>query len=156
MWSYHIPVPLEIAEQFVTKKSRRVICTLNNLITVHIALTHDGIGGFYITLNKENRKKLKVVEGDSIKIDIKKDESKYGMPMPEEFEVMLEQEPDADRIFHKLTPGKQRTLLHLIGKYKNSETRITKALVVANYLIECNGKIDFKALNADFKAANQK
>jgi len=58
-------------------------------------------------------------------------------------------------VFHNLSAGKQRTLLHLIGKPKSEEIRINKAMVVNEYLKEVNGRLDFKELNQAFKDANR-
>ncbi|MFK7984322.1 MAG: hypothetical protein AB8G86_30390 [Saprospiraceae bacterium] len=58
--------------------------------------------------------------------------------------------------FHQLTPGKQRSLLHLIGKPKNSAIRLKKAVVVLDFLKTNNGKLDFKLLNIAFKESNQR
>ncbi len=60
------------------------------------------------------------------------------------------------RIFHTLTLGKQRTLLHLIGKPKSGEVRLRKAIAVINYLKEVNGRLDFKELNLAIKTGNQR
>ena len=71
--------------------------------------------------------------------------------MPEEMEVLLAQDEEADRYFHQLTPGKQRSLLHIIGKPKTEATRLKKAIVITEYLKTNRGKLDFKELNLAFK-----
>jgi len=88
--------------------------------------------------------------------ELKKDESKYGMPMPEEFDELMKIDDELNEVFHKLTPGKQRSLLHIIGKAKRSETRLNKAIVISEYLKQVNGKIDFKQLQQAFKDYNQR
>ena len=86
---------------------------------------------------------------------MEKDESKYGIPMPEEMQEALYMDPEADQLFHKLTPGKQRSLLYIIGKPKSSNKRIEKAIVILEHLKTQGGKVDFKQLNIDFKEANR-
>ncbi len=71
--------------------------------------------------------------------------------MPKELEELLLIDEEGDYFFHQLTPGKQRTLLHIIGQPKRSDTRIKKAIVVVEYLKSARGKLDFKALNQAFK-----
>jgi uncharacterized protein YdeI (YjbR/CyaY-like superfamily) len=84
-----------------------------------------------------------------------KDDSKYGMPMPDEFQEVLYQEPDASKYFHELTAGKQRSLLYIVGKVKNTESRIKKSLAIADHLVANKGKLDFKMLNEAFKEYNK-
>jgi hypothetical protein len=154
LWGFHFDVPVEIAKKLIDGKNRRVICTINNSLTYPCALMPNGSGGFFITVNKANRKTLNLTLGDEISIHLERDGSKYGMPIPEELVELLKQDPEGDKLFHELLPGKQRNLIHLVAKYKHSDTRLTKALVIVNYLKDSQGRLDFKELNQAFKEAN--
>lgn len=155
---YHsvILVPTEIAEQFIDGKNKRVICHINENGSFQGGLMPDGKGGYYITISKEKRKMLDIGLGEQVSVRLEKDESKYGLPMPEEMEALLEMDDEGNKYFHALTPGKQRSLLFIIGKPKSSDIRLRKALVVVDYLKATKGKLDFKALNMAFKEANKK
>ncbi len=155
-WNYTIEVPLDIAQQFIEKDNRRIICTLNEQQVFHAALMPNGNGGFFITINAEIRKKLKLGETALLQVQIKKDRSKYGIHLPEEMEELLLIDEEGSAFFHQLTPGKQRSLLHLIGKPKSSAIRLKKAVVVLDFLKTNNGKLDFKLLNIAFKESNQR
>jgi len=155
-WNFTIDVPLDIAEQFITKDNRRILCTLNEKQEFHAALMPNGNGGFFITINAEIRKKLKLEEGLAVQVQIKRDNSKYGIHLPEEMEELLLVDEEGSAFFHQLTPGKQRSLLHLIGKPKSSAIRLKKAVVVLDFLKTNNGKLDFKLLNIAFKESNQR
>src|SRR2546428_1814742 len=87
-------------------------------------------GVFYIFVNKQVREKLGILEGDRVKVELRKDESKYGLPMPRELKEVLKQDAEGDRLFHALTAGKQRTILYYVGKAKDVDRRIHYALVV--------------------------
>ncbi|MEM6395057.1 MAG: YdeI/OmpD-associated family protein [Bacteroidota bacterium] len=131
---------------------RRVMCRFPAAdVEKHAALMHDGSGNYFINISKEIRKEVGVDFGDEVDYELRPDHSKYGMAIPEEMTVLLEQDPEADRVFHSLTLGKQRSLLYLIGKPKRSDTRLTKALGVVEYLKSTKGKLDFKELNAALK-----
>lgn len=157
LWHYHLPVPLPIAQHFKEQtQDNRVICVLNDTLTIHAAIMPKG-GTYYLMLSKELRKKLGGVEaGDMVHVKMEKDESKYGTPMPEEMQEVLYADPEADELFHQLTPGKQRTLIHLVSKVKSSNKRIGKAIVILEHLKHQNGGLDFKQLNIDFKEANNR
>lgn len=151
VWGTHILVPKKVSKSFLDKGIKRLICTLNDSIQLNSGLMPDGDGEYFITINKNVVKQLGVSIGDPLHIHLDEDVSKYGMPMPEEFQELLYQDPEVDIIFHKLTAGKQRTLLYMIGKPKGAETRMKKAIVIAEYLKDCQGKIDYKELNQAFK-----
>lgn len=155
-WNYTIDVPLDIANTFIEGDNRRVMCTLNEQHEFHAALMPNGKGGFFININSEIRKKLKLGEDAELHVQLKKDRSKYGIHLPEEMKELLLVDEEGSAFFHKLTPGKQRSLLHVIGKPKSSDIRLKKAVVVLDHLKTNNGKLDFRMLNVAFKEANQR
>lgn len=114
---------------------KRVVCTINSGEPFQCALMPSG-GKFYIIVNKKKRDALGIVAGNKVKVELVIDESKYGLPMPDEFREVLNQDPDGDRIFHSLTPGKQRSLLHFIGSVKDIDKRIHQSLIVVEHIKE--------------------
>ena len=155
LWDYHFIVPEDIANSFWKKlKTRRVICTLNGSLKIHCALHSNGFGQYYIILNKANRKIISANLGSEINIEIEEDKSKYGIHCPEEMTELLDLDEEGSYLFHKLTPGKQRSLLHIIDKVKSSDIRIKKAIVILDYLKENNGSLNFSELNVAFKLSS--
>lgn len=157
LYDLYLLVPEEIWEHFIQKLgTRRVICEYNDQIIKHCALQPDGNGQYCLFLNKEDQKQLKVGFGDSLFVSIQEDKSKYGYPIAAEMEELLNQDIDGAAFFNALTPGKQRSLLHVIRQPKTSETRLKKAFVILEYLKDNQGKLDFRELNQAFKDANNK
>jgi hypothetical protein len=151
LWGCHFQVPLTIASIFLAEGSQRVVCTLNETVEYQCALLPFGEGKRVITVNKATQKKLGLKIGSTIQVSLKKDESEYGLPMPEEFEEVLKMDKEGDDLFHALTDGKKRTLLYIAAKPKNSDTRIQFALAIVEHLKKHQGKIDFKRLGEDLK-----
>ena len=60
---------------------RRVVCTLNGAETFNCAL-FPSRGDYFITLGKKLREKLRLQVGDTVTVDLEKDTSQFGMPMP--------------------------------------------------------------------------
>ncbi len=149
-WHF-VGVSREVADSFeFAKGSRRVICTLNGAETFPCALMpYDG--SFFLMVNKGIRTRLGIEAGDSITVELEKDESKYGMPMPEELQEVLNQDPDGDKLFHLLTPGKQRSILYFVGKVKDIDRRIHTSLIFVEHLKQNDGKIDHKRLQQELK-----
>lgn len=131
-------------------KFKRVVCTINGGEGFQCALLPSG-DMFYIIVNKKKRDALGIVAGDIVDVLLIKDESKYGLPMPEEFEEVLKQDLDGDRLFHALTAGKQRSILYLISKAKNIDLRIHYALLVVEHLKANDGKIIDQKLYEELK-----
>lgn len=128
---------------------KRVVCTINGGEPFQCALMPWG-PKFYIIVNKKKRDALGIVAGDKVAVELVIDESKYGLPMPEEFREVLNQDAEGDRIFHSLTPGKQRSLLYLIGSVKDIDKRIHQSLLIVEHIKE-NGKVIDKILYEELK-----
>jgi len=155
LWGFHISVPDAISKEFLEAGSKRVVCVLNGTEEFQCALMPKGDGSYFININKRLRDKLKLSPGSEVRAALRKDDSEYGLPMPEELAELLALDEEGDRLFHALTPGKQRTLLFIAGSPKTADTRIKKAVVVIEHLKANGGKINFKQLNEDMKEANR-
>lgn len=150
-WNSFIVVPNQITEKLIDKKSKRVVCTLNNKLTIQAALMPSKEGFHYILINKENRKKLGTKDHEVLEVKLKKDESEYGIATPHFFKEFCEQDPEGSKLFHELKPGAQRTLLHLMTKPKSENKQLEKTWVIFDYLKNSNGNLDFKELMLAFK-----
>lgn len=148
---HYFPVPEKAAKKFEIKNgTRRVVCTANGELTFQCAvLPHNK--GFYIGTNKTIRDTLGITAGDEVALELIPDESKYGVPMPEEFQEVLNQDPKGDRLFHSLTPGMQRSMLFSMGKMKDIDKRIHTGLVLVEHLKNNDGKIVHDKLQAELK-----
>ena len=151
-WNSFVIVPNAISDDVrKTVKDRRIIATFNDVIVQHCAMMPKGNDTYFIFVSKELHKKLDILKGEEVDIAIKPDTSKYGVPMDEEMKVVFQEEPLAFNFFERLTPGKQRALIHIVKKVKNPDLRIKKSLTIAEHLIRNKGKLDFKELNEDFR-----
>jgi bifunctional DNA-binding transcriptional regulator/antitoxin component of YhaV-PrlF toxin-antitoxin module len=110
-----------------------------------------GSGEYIISINKKKRDELGIRVGDIISVELTRDESKYGLPMPEEFREVLAQDPEGDRLFHALTPGKQRSLLYQASQKKDLDLRIHRALAIIEHLKENDGQVVWEKLGHDLK-----
>ena len=144
-------VPRERAARLdLTGRSRRVVCTLNGSETFQCGLMPYS-GGYFIMVNKEVRTRLGIVPGSRLSVEIVRDESRYGAPMPAEFREILDQDPDGERLFHGLTPGKQRGMLYFLSRPKDIDRRIHLGLVFIEHLRQNDGKIVHDALMREMR-----
>ncbi|MCW5921807.1 MAG: DUF1905 domain-containing protein [Saprospiraceae bacterium] len=151
LWGFHFVVPDAVAGALIQGDARRVVCVLNEKMEYQCALLPKGDGSFLIMVNKKTRDKLGLQPGSMVRVSLRKDESEYGLPMPEELAEVLAQDEEGSRLFHALTPGKIRTLLYIVGQVKASEKRIERALIIVAHLKSNGGKINYRQLNEDMK-----
>lgn len=155
-WSYVFPVlASEVAKLLENTKDKRVICTVNDDYRWNCALLDDGTGNYFINVSKNVRKATGIEPEQKVTFTLEPDESEYGMPVPEELIELWAMDEQYMEVFHKLTPGKQRSLLYRIGQPKTSETRAKRAVQFMEYLKSTNGVLDFKELNVFIKNWNQ-
>jgi hypothetical protein len=131
-------------------KFRRVMCSIEGSEAFHCALLPSR-DEFYIIVNKKRREALGLVAGKRFDVLLEKDESEYGLPMPEEVREVLNQDPEGDRLFHELTPGKQRSMLYWLSRTKDVDRRIHETLIFMEHLKNNDGKIDNKKLQQELK-----
>ncbi|MBC9794362.1 YdeI/OmpD-associated family protein [Sinomicrobium weinanense] len=152
VWTSIAPVPQPIAENLIEKTTdKRVICTLNDKLKKHCALMPRGDGSYYILINKQELKQLGISLNEEIHISLAPDHSDYGMPLDDEFRAVLDSDPEGEKYFEALTPGKKRTLLYMVHKIKDGQKKILKSIIIVDHLKMTGGKIDYKLLQQQFK-----
>ena len=151
LWGAHFIVPEVIARVFIKEDDRRVVCNLNEKVEYQCALLPKGDGSFLITVNKKIRDQLGLKDGSLVRVGLRKDESEYGLPMPEEFAEVLAQDEEGNRLFHALTPGKLRTLLYIVGQVKDPDKRVGRAIAIVEHLKKNGGKINYRQLNEEMR-----
>lgn len=132
---------------------RRVVCSLNGTEPFNCAL-FPSKGDYFITLNKKLRERLGLKPGDAVTIELARDDSKFGMPMPDEFAEVLRQDKEGKRLFEALSPGNQRLMLKLIVFVKDVDKRIIRSLVGIEILKKCEGKFDYHLLHDAMRVAS--
>ncbi|HEY0031120.1 MAG TPA: YdeI/OmpD-associated family protein [Bacteroidia bacterium] len=144
---HYLEVPADIIDQLGGKFKMRLLCTVNDKLTFQGGLVALGNGNGYISINISRLKKLGLKFKDEVSVSLKKDDSEYGMEMPEELRELLEQDEEGMRRFKMLTPGKQRYIIHYVNTVKNSQLRIDRAiLLISNLKKTKEGKESFRAM----------
>ncbi|MFM2388010.1 MAG: hypothetical protein RL660_2767 [Bacteroidota bacterium] len=110
--------------------SKRLICTLNKEHELHCAIMSTKDGLVYVTIGKTTLKKLKLVDGQKVAASFVEDNTEYQFEMPEELAEVLASDPEGSTLFHALTEGNQRGLIHLVSLVKSSNKRIERALKI--------------------------
>jgi hypothetical protein len=150
-WTYFL-VPAAIVKSLgFTGNTRRVECLLNDKRKFQCAVLPNGKGEWFITVNKDIRTFLGIDEGSKLKVKLKKDTSKYGLPMPAEFREVLKQDDEGNKLFHALTAGRQRTLIYQVISAKGVDKKIRIALIILEHLKENDAAVDYKKLGFEMR-----
>ena len=131
---HYLEVPQKVVQQLGGKYNARLLCTINNSLTFQGGIVALGNGCGYISINNKRLKQLGLQAGSEVWVKLEKDESKYGMEMPEELEELLAQDAEGKKRFDGLTPGRQRYIIHYVAGVKNSQLRIDRAILLIENL----------------------
>jgi hypothetical protein len=125
---HYLEVPPKVVKALGGKFRLRLICTLNGRHSFHCGLMALGGGSGYLTLSRQRMAEIGARPGDSLRVALRVDESKYGMEMPREFREVLRQDREGRKRFEALKPGKQRTILYHVAGTKDVDRRIDRSL----------------------------
>ena len=156
-WTSIIVIPENIfLEMIKIAPNKRIICTLNNILTFHCAMIPRK-NYHFIMLGKNKIKTLNLDVNDDFLVELIVDKTEFGANMSEEFQEVLESDPDGKLLFYKLTPGKQRSIIYFISRTKSSQIKIEKTFVFLEHLKRNKGKFDPLVYQEDcriFRAKN--
>ncbi|GAA0894389.1 hypothetical protein GCM10009122_40700 [Fulvivirga kasyanovii] len=142
----YLEVPKEVVDEFGTLKIR-LVCTVNNSLNFQCGLMALGEGKAYISINAKRMKELGVKLGDEVHVALKKDDSKYGMDVPEELAELLKQDYEGKLRFDKLTPAMQRYIIYHVSGVKSPNLRLDRAIMlIENLKKSVEGKETFRFL----------
>jgi hypothetical protein len=131
---YYLTVPEKIAREFTSGRPARIVCLLDGTFERHGALRSKGEGLFFIGFGKEVVKEAELSLGVEVHVRIWRDNDDYGLELPAELHEVFELDPEAKSVWSTFTPGRQRSLLIYMRDAKSEQTRIKRALEIAEKL----------------------
>jgi len=150
-----LPIPAKIARQIPTRsdRTRRVNVAIQKLPVYQAKVASNGRGGYFVPVNKERRQQLEEMYGENstLAVILTPDTSKYGLPVPLEFELLLADDAEAATYFDALPGGLQRRILFGINAPKREATRLHRAVATAEYLHEVRGEVELKELSGRWR-----
>ena len=154
-WAEGLVLPPAAAARIQSEiDGTRLDVLVNDQHRMRCALIKVG-GEHFLYLSQEKRRAWDIHPGDTVDLLIQADKSRYGIELPEEWAEMMSLDPETDRRFHALSPGVQRNLLHRIGSAKRVETRVRRAVLIADYLRDHGEAFDYQELAAYTKQWNR-
>lgn len=131
---YHVvPVPDEVADHFIEAGHKRVLATLNGHETRR-AIQGPKDGGRYLVLGKAELKAAGVKLGDAVTVSLVADPEPDVIDLSPEFIEALKQDDEARERWESFPLGRQRSLAHYLTSPKRADTRLKRALEIAEKL----------------------
>ena len=145
-----LPVPAEVARAIPVRpdRTRRAEVRIEGLPSYTAKIAGDGRGGYYVPVNRQRRDALDAAHGEhaTLRAVLSPDTSKYGLPVPPAFELLLAEDPLAAAYFDELPAGKQRRILFALAAPVRESTRVHRAVRTLEYLAEVRGRVDMREL----------
>lgn len=134
--THSIALPYQIVKPFLKKNQKRVKvqATFEDRSLVFHAALQKRKDSYFLMFGKSNQKALGVFPNDYFQLQFFEDNSKYGVEISEELEAVLLSDYEAYKIFESLTDGKKRGLIYMISRFKVSQTRIDKSILLCENL----------------------
>ena len=87
-----------------------------------LRLLPTGDGRWFVAVSKAKIKAAQTTFGGWVHVDLAVDKSKYGMPIPDDLQDMLDDDPEFLKRFDAMLPGKRRGMIHHIASAKTDAT----------------------------------
>jgi hypothetical protein len=134
--SHSVLIPIEIASAFAKAGHKRIAIKAffeNKEINFHGAL-HFYKEQYLISFGKRYQKELGIFPSDYFELQLLEDQSKYGVEVPGALQAVMDSDPKGFELFESLTPGKKRSLIYYIARFKTEQTQVDKALIIFSNL----------------------
>ncbi len=125
-----VPVPPDIADTFEAEKIRRIVLKIGEF-TYRRAIQRKRDGRRYVVLGRPILKETGLLEGSRVTVQIEEDLDPDYVELGAEFTEVLELDPEAKARWETFPVGKKRSLALHVTRAKRSDTRIKRALELA-------------------------
>lgn len=124
-----IIVPDDIIDSLPVKGRVRTEGTINKT-PFALAIQHRKDGSRFFMVGAQLRRAAKLRSGDPVKVSFWLVDSEK-VDVPEELAAVLDQDEKAMKVWATFTPGVQRGLCHYVNSVKNVDSRVKRALEIA-------------------------
>ena len=131
-----IEIPFDVEKEFGAKRVK-VKDKFDN-VDYRGSIVRMGMPCFMIGLTKEIRKKIGKGIGDTVSVEIEKDEEERIVEIPIEFESMLNKNNNAKEFYESLSYSQKKKYITWITSAKKEETKIKR---MNEALLKLEGKV---------------
>ena len=125
---HYLEVAAETVRQWPKAHATRLLCTIDDKVTLHCGLNYLGNGHFFIIIATRYVKALQIKQGEVVHATLQEDPEPLGVALPEALAVLLEQDDMLKDTFDAMTDGKKRSLIFLIKEMKDIGKQVQHAV----------------------------
>lgn len=127
--------PFDSAKEFGTKRHVWSKVTVDGL-TYSMNLMPNGSGGHWLHLKKEIRDAIEKYEGDTVKIELEKDDRPRIVNVPEYLQWLLDDDPQMAKLFERMPISGKKFWIGFIEEPKNDDIKVRRINRLFEYLHE--------------------
>lgn len=131
--SVYAEFPFDVKKEFGSRKAVRVKVTLDGQPFDLTLLPHAG-HFHWLHLKKEIRLKIGKEEGDLVFVTVEKDESVRTVKIPDYLQWLLEDDPEMEKAFGKLSYFFKNFWVNHIEESKNEDTKVERINKLFDFL----------------------
>ncbi|HCL4437941.1 TPA: DUF1905 domain-containing protein [Clostridium botulinum] len=120
----YVEIPFDVEKEFAAKRVK-VLVKLENE-EYRGSIVNMGLSCYIIGITKEIRNKIDRTYGDTIKVELQKDEEERIVIVPEEFKVKLSNNKIANDFYESLSYSQKHKYIQWITSAKKEETKVKR------------------------------
>ncbi|MHB8035163.1 antitermination protein NusB [Clostridium botulinum] len=120
----YVEIPFDVEKEFAAKRVK-VLVKLENQ-EYRGSIVNMGLSCYIIGITKEIRNKIDRTYGDTIKVELQKDEEERIVIVPEEFKVKLSNNKIANDFYESLSYSQKHKYIQWITSAKKEETKVKR------------------------------
>ncbi|HDK7137423.1 TPA: DUF1905 domain-containing protein [Clostridium botulinum] len=120
----YVEIPFDVEKEFAAKRVKVLVKFENE--EYRGSIVNMGLSCYIIGITKEIRNKIDRTYGDTIKVELQKDEEERIVIVPEEFKVKLSNNKIANDFYESLSYSQKRKYIQWITSAKKEETKVKR------------------------------
>ncbi|EKN42372.1 hypothetical protein CFSAN001627_07155 [Clostridium botulinum CFSAN001627] len=117
-------IPFDVEKEFAAKRVKVLVKFENE--EYRGSIVNMGLSCYIIGITKEIRNKIDRTYGDTIKVELQKDEEERIVIVPEEFKVKLSNNKIANDFYESLSYSQKHKYIQWITSAKKEETKVKR------------------------------
>lgn len=120
----YVEIPFDVEKEFAAKRVKVLVKFENE--EYRGSIVNMGLSCYIIGITKEIRNKIDRTYGDTIKVELQKDEEERIVIVPEEFKVKLSNNKIANDFYESLSYSQKHKYIQWITSAKKEETKVKR------------------------------
>ncbi|HCL4445135.1 TPA: DUF1905 domain-containing protein [Clostridium botulinum] len=120
----YVEIPFDVEKEFGAKRVKVLVKFENE--EYRGSIVNMGLSCYIIGITKEIRNKIDRTYGDTIKVELQKDEEERIVIVPEEFKVKLSNNKIANDFYESLSYSQKHKYIQWITSAKKEETKVKR------------------------------